>query len=999
MPRTRAAPAPTVGAPSEMLSALDRFDRAWRQTRTPPWIEEFLPPRSESTGAEKEHSRRAQLEELLKIDLEYRWRRATGQAKSPVWGPDHDIPGPDRVPLRPLLEDYLAYFPELGPPEAISPVLIGEEYRVRHRWGDCPGHEEYANRFAFQCKDVEATLAAIDAEMTSETGAVGQTPFGPTPVAVLGDHTGPASGDTVATHETATERGQAVVPPFPRVGRYEMGELLGMGGFGLVWRARDPELTREVAIKLPRSGSLGNPAREERFLREARSAALLRHPGIVAVFDTGRHQGTVYIVSELVRGRSLSHWLDQGPLEFRAAAELAAQVADALEYAHRHGVVHRDLKPSNILLERHGADRNEPDDAAQRPALGISEFRPRILDFGLAKSDSGEMTMTVDGQVLGTIAYMSPEQLRSPHGVDGRADIYSLGVVLYQLLTRELPFRGGARMVQIQVLEDEPSPPRRLDDRVPRDLETITLKCLAKEPSQRYLSARELALDLRRFLAGEPILARPTGRVERLRRWCRRKPAMAAMAGSLALTLLLGFFAVTSQWLRAEANFRDARRERERAESNLGVAKKVVDDMYAQVYNDLQATHILPDYQRKILEKVLRFYETTALPQSDDPSVLLEAAVVGRRVAGAKMALGRLPEAISDFRRALVRIGRLVDEYPAEPKFARELIEDYHELSLCYKSLGRSDEAEAVQREAVVRCQQLADNHPEEPDHRHGLANSYLNLAHLYSDHGRPADALEFYRKYVDIFQELADEHPENATIRFDLAKGIEAQASAYIRTAGRSAEAALAIRRAARLYEALTSGRPEEALHDHRGLALSYNYLGVIYAGDGRYVEAASALRRAAVHYDAMLVDQPDDLGIRFELAVIIYDLGTMCHSANDRSEAEAHYRRAKNVLAKLVADRPDVVDYRYFLAANACNLGTLLCETRRQSQAEPVLRTAEEILEKLIHDHPKIVKYVRPFRKHSPSWASCIGSPGGRRRRCVPTPEPATYSRPCHT
>ena len=278
----------------------------------------------------------------------------------------------------------------------------------------------------------------------------------------------------------------------------------------------------------------------------------------------------------------------------------------------------------------------------------LRAFRPRILDFGLAKSDAGETTMTLDGQVLGTLAYMSPEQLRSPHGVDGRGDVYSLGVVLYQLLTHELPFRGDARMLQIQVLEDEPSPPRRLNDRVPRDLETITLKCLAKEPSRRYPSARELADDLRRFLAGEPILARPTGHVERLRRWCRRKPAMAALAGSLALTLLAGFAAVTWQWLRAEANFRAAKRDaRSRREVTLAWPRQVVDDMYIQVFNDLQATGILSG----LPAQGPRDWSCDSMRRPCCRRAMTRGASRGGggrsgRVAGTQMALGRLPEAI-----------------------------------------------------------------------------------------------------------------------------------------------------------------------------------------------------------------------------------------------------------------------------------------------------------------------------------------------------------------
>lgn len=304
------------------------------------------------------------------------------------------------------------------------------------------------------------------------------------------------------------------------LGDCELHEEIGRGGMGVVYRARQRRLGRWVAVKVLRGGEFAGVEARARFKAEAENAARLQHPGIVAVHDFGEEQGVCWISMELIAGRNLDDATRHLPLPSRMAAECLRSVALAVQHAHEAGVLHRDLKPSNIIMDAEGA--------------------PHIADFGIARRVEGTAALTRSGQLLGSPGFTAPEQaLRGE--ADARTDVYGLGALLYSILTSRPPFQGPtAESLLVQLRDADPLPPRRLNPSVPRDLNTITLKCLAREPTRRYATAQAVAEDLTAFLEGRPIAARPASALEKTWRWCRRRPALAAALAFAVLALVSG---------------------------------------------------------------------------------------------------------------------------------------------------------------------------------------------------------------------------------------------------------------------------------------------------------------------------------------------------------------------------------------------------------------------------------------------------------------------------
>ncbi|MHC1769466.1 MAG: protein kinase [Verrucomicrobiia bacterium] len=332
-------------------------------------------------------------------------------------------------------------------------------------------------------------------------------------------------------------------------GDYELLEEIGRGGMGVVYRARQRSLNRVVAIKMMAFGPNSYPDLVKRFRAEAVSAASLHHPNIVAIHEVGIHEDRHFFVMDYVEGQGLARLVGNQPLPVKRAAVYLQTIAEAVHYAHERGILHRDLKPSNVLID--------------------AQDQPHVVDFGLARQLKGDSELTVTGQVLGSPQYLPPEQAAGQRGrVSRRTDVYALGATLYHLLTGRPPFQAESLTQTLDlVLHAEPVAPRLLNPSVPRDLETICLKCLEKEPARRYPTAQALAEELARFLAGEPIQARPLGPADKAWRWCRRKPQLASLTAVAALLFVSGFAGVLWQWRQAES-------QRQRAEAGELAARR-----------------------------------------------------------------------------------------------------------------------------------------------------------------------------------------------------------------------------------------------------------------------------------------------------------------------------------------------------------------------------------------------------------------------------------------
>jgi hypothetical protein len=396
-----------------------------------------------------------------------------------------------RVPA----EDYLERYPAVAAVAEHAVDLIFNEFLLREELGEPPSLDDYLARFPVHAETLRRQI-----ELHQAVEAQGKTlPVAPT-----------------------------VAPELPAIPGYEVMGELGRGGMGVVCKARQTELGRLVALKMVLAGPMAAPTELQRFRAEALAAARLDHPNLVPIYEVGEHQGLPFFTMKYIDGGSLAQHLDRLYGDVRSAVRLVATIARAVHHAHQRGIIHRDLKPANVLIDTEG--------------------QPHITDFGLAKRTDGDSGLTQSGAILGTPSYMAPEQAGGKKEITTAADVYSLGAILYELLTGRPPFRAETPLdTLLQVLENDPAPPRSLRPQMDRDLEMICLKCLAKNPVQRYSSAAALADDLERWLVGEPLSVRPPAFASLLGLWLRQN--FGAAWWTVAIGLIWGLVCGISVWL------------------------------------------------------------------------------------------------------------------------------------------------------------------------------------------------------------------------------------------------------------------------------------------------------------------------------------------------------------------------------------------------------------------------------------------------------------------
>jgi serine/threonine protein kinase len=755
-------------------------------------------------------------------------------------------------------------------------------------------------------------------------------------------------------------------------GDYELLEEIARGGMGVVYKARQVSLSRVVAVKMILAGRLATAAEVGRFRDEARAAASLQHANIVPIYEIGDQEGQNYFSMEFVDGPNLAQVVRENPLPAARAARYVQTVAEAIHFAHEHGVLHRDLKPSNVLID--------PFD------------QPRVTDFGLAKSVGGNSELTETGQVLGAPSFVPPEQAAGrKEDVGPHSDVYALGAILYHLLTGRPPFAAETLAATLaQVLNNEPVAPRLLNATIPRDLETICLKCLEKDPHRRYLTAKELAEELGRFQRGEPIHARPAGRVEKVWRWCRRDPALAGSLATAALLLLAGTAGSTWQAARATQAEKTAKSEASKSGQvakllqrmlrgvgpsaakgrDTQMLREILDQTAASIGKDLKDQ---PEVEAELRSTMGSVY--LALAQYDKAEAMHSAALALRRRASPESR--QVADSLSDAANVFYRQGKLGKAETTHREalaLRRKLLGGKHaevasslgNLANVLRDQGKLREAETMQREALAMRRELLGTNSDD------TAMSLGNLAGVLSLEDKLKEGEAMQREALEVTKRaLGTENPDVAISLNDLAdmllaegKLAEAEATNRVALALRiklfgdeHPDVAFSLFNLANVL--LAQGRlPEaEAMHrqalamrkkllgaEHPDVAGSLNNLFPILLAQNKLAEAEAVQNEAlAIQRKKLPPDHLDIAGSLINLANVLARQGRFPEAESKQREALAIQRRGLRT------------DQHSNVAMSLFNLAFLLQAQRKLGEAEPFARQSLSVRTSALgHDHP---------------------------------------------
>jgi eukaryotic-like serine/threonine-protein kinase len=728
--------------------------------------------------------------------------------------------------------------------------------------------------------------------------------------------------------------------------RYSILRLHATGGIGRVWLAHDQTLGRDVALKDLRPEWAGRGTITARFLREARITGQLEHPGIVPIYEMGGDSPdqSPFYTMRFVRGRTLSEAVvayherqRQSGVDSLGQRELLTAfvgVCNAVAYAHSRGVLHRDLKPQNVVLG------------------GFGEVF--VLDWGLARVTdqpdgeddappldaiaSASTHATVQGQVLGTPAYMAPEQAAGRLDQLGPAtDVYGLGAVLYEILTGQPPARVlDSDAILHKILHGEISRPRSIAPATPPVLEAICLKALSKNPTDRYEGAAALARDLERYFADEPIAIFREPALARAARWTRRHRTgvTAAAAGVLvAIVCLAAASAFLLAAYREADRQRDAARiqsevasqERDKARENFRLARSAVDEFDTRVSESPELKeHGLELLRGRLLESAVDFYQKFVREESSDPAVRAEQGRAYKRLAGLERTLDHNDKAQLAYEHALAIFQNLADALPRELGYSRELAECHYKLGLLQHDTGHLALAEGPYQQALALDRRLAEAQPDVAAYQRNLAEVQHGLARLYRDTNRPSVAEPLYESALTLRRQLAQGHPNEPTFQEDLGWTLFNLGNLYGRTS-RPELSEKAYNETLTVWKSLSESQPAVPAFANE-VAMTLNNLGNLYADTARPARAEAAHKEALAVRQKLSDTHPAVTEYREDLAKSHTNLGTIYLASGQLGLAEHAYRQALSIRQRLVDEHPEVLDYASNHADTESQLGMLM-------------------------------------------------------------------------